>query len=559
MSKTRVTCLKIDSFRRFHDIEIQLGEHVTLIAGENGTAKSTLLGMLAQPFSFGYLQGKSHGKADMSSYTDNYHGLILSDYIDLTGKNFSYDCDDIFRLSRKHDNVRNKYQYETVLDGVPLSENSPLMHSNLLTKNRIRKTDKGVRFVTGPGTSHKRGEGNYPHPVIYLGLNRLWPLAESKECSFTGENLSKDEMDWYVDKYNEVLCLEEYDNEARYMDTLEKGKAITPESKDYDGESCSAGQDNLGRILTAILSFRNLKESLGSEYRGGLLLIDEADATLHPSAQVRLLELLCKATEELSLQIIGTTHSLTLLEKAYKSVSRQQTNVIYLSRCDGSVVVEPFDSYEQIRDHLHLESTPLIKRRTRKVSVIFEDEVGKAMFHQICGSKLRNYITVKDLNSIGAGDMKRFASLSKSIPVLSDVIFVVDGDMINEWRKPPRNLITLPGYARPETLIFRHLYNMTESNPFWKSVNTTYSRRVAITKYRPKSIEKGDEKQWVKTWYQKQSRYWGRENKKVFKSWVQDNKGECLDFCNKFIRLLKNKFNGDIPPETIERAVSPLK
>ncbi|TOD07132.1 9-O-acetyl-N-acetylneuraminate esterase, partial [Vibrio parahaemolyticus] len=40
----------IEKFRGFENVDFSLGEHVTLIAGQNGTQKSTLLGILSQTF-----------------------------------------------------------------------------------------------------------------------------------------------------------------------------------------------------------------------------------------------------------------------------------------------------------------------------------------------------------------------------------------------------------------------------------------------------------------------------------------------------------------------------
>ncbi|MBW1700346.1 MAG: AAA family ATPase [Deltaproteobacteria bacterium] len=560
MGVTRVEQLEIDTFRRFHDITIPFGQHVTIIAGQNGTSKSTLLGMLAQPFSFGKLRGKAAKQPDKSTYTDNYHGLKLHEFVDLAGKHFMYDCDDVFRLSREFD-FGKKYQYKTRLS-LPSNIVTNLLDNSLLTKSRDRKEkDKitGMRFVTGPRASHKAGEGNFPHPVIYLGLNRLWPLAVTKECTFSGDVLSAEDKKWYVEKYNEILCLDEHSNDAKFINTTEKKKFITPEGVDYDGESCSAGQDNLSQMLTAILSFRNLKKKLGNRYQGGLLLIDELDATLHAFSQDKLLELLCRVSDELALQIIATSHSLRILEKAYQSRLKNKIKVLYLANQDGGIVEQTFSTYQEISDHLKVQSTPPPTRLPRKVSVVFEDKEGEFLFLQICGSKLRNYIHRANTTSLGAGQLKNLADMSKVLPELRNVIFVPDGDMAKSWNNPPRNLLALPGEKRPETLIYQHLYSMQDSDPFWKKVGSTYTRQFAMTSQGGASLEKGDDKDWVKKWYKKQSQYWGRGNQKVFKSWVKAHKKECLEFCKKFLKLLKGRYKGEIPKHVIDRTLAELK
>ena len=557
---TKVDGFQITEFRRFNDIAIQFGSCVTLIAGQNGTAKSTLLGMLAQPFSFGVVRGPTAGKPDHSTYTNNYHGLKLHEFVDLAGKQFMYDCDDVFRLSEKYD-FGNRYQYKINLI-LSKSEVSNLPENCLLTKSRNRKKgDKitGMRFVTGPGASHKPGEGNFPHPVIYLGLNRLWPLAVTKECTFSGDALSSKDRKWYVKKYNEILCLDEHRNGAKYMDTKEKRKFITPESSNYDGESCSAGQDNLSQILTAILSFRGLKKKLGKKYRGGLFLVDELDATLHAFSQDKLLELLCNVSEELWLQIVATTHSLRLLEKAYQSSLKKKIKVMYLANEDHKIIEKTFLTYQDISDHLKVESTLPPTENPKKVSVIFEDKEGEWLFKQICGSKLRNYIFVGNTTSFGAGDLKNLGILSTKLPELKNVILVPDGDMANRWSNPPRNLLALPGKKRPETLVYQHLFSMKDSDPFWKNIHATYTKQFAITSKGGTALEEGDDKDWAKDWYKKQSRYWGRGNQKVFKSWVKSHKLECLEFCEKFIKLMRGRYKGEIPKSVIDRTLAEFK
>ncbi len=557
MRITRVVNLRIYSFRRFSDITIQFGKHVTLIAGQNGTSKSTLLGMLAQPFSFGVIRGRTASKPDASSYTNNYHDLELNTYKDFSGKPFMYDCDDVFRLSKEFD-FGKEYKYKTKLS-LPAEVVSNLSNNTLLTKSRNRKTNKkvtGMRFVTGPRASHKSGEGNFPHPVIYLGLNRLWPLAVTKECMFSGDALSIEDKEWYVKRYNEILCLDEQTKNAKFMDTTEKRKFITPHSSDYDGESCSAGQDNLSQILTAILSFRGLKKRLGDRYQGGMLLIDELDATLHAFAQDKLLELLCDVSEKLGLQVVATSHSLRVLEKAYQSSLKDNIEVLYLANEDGKIVQRKSSIYQEISDLLKVESTPPPTRKPRKVSVVFEDKEGESLFKQICGSKLRNYVSCANTASLGAGQLKNLADMSKSLPLLQDMIFVPDGDMAKTWTNQPRNLLALPGGKRPETLVYQHLYNMKDADPFWGS---TYTRQFAITSKGGYSLRKGDSRDWVKKWYKKQSRHWGRGNQKVFKSWGYSHKSECLKFCKKFVKLIKGRYKGDIPQDVIDRVLAEFK
>ena len=46
-----VKSVHIQKFRAFEDVTIELSKGVTAIVGQNGTLKSTLLGIIGQPFS----------------------------------------------------------------------------------------------------------------------------------------------------------------------------------------------------------------------------------------------------------------------------------------------------------------------------------------------------------------------------------------------------------------------------------------------------------------------------------------------------------------------------
>ena len=46
----KITKVHIDRFRGFHNQEFEVGSQLTAIAGQNGTQKSTLLGMITQTF-----------------------------------------------------------------------------------------------------------------------------------------------------------------------------------------------------------------------------------------------------------------------------------------------------------------------------------------------------------------------------------------------------------------------------------------------------------------------------------------------------------------------------
>lgn len=554
-NRVKIDKITIKNFRRFHDVSFEIGSCLTLIAGQNGTSKSTLLGMLCQPFSFGVFQGPTVGHSDNSKYTDNYHGIKLSDFKDLTGNPYCYDCEDVFRLSKVHDTIDNKYLYRLHLSGNCITSKSPIYNNGLLVRTQRRPNEKRIRLVAGPKASSEAGEGNFPHPVIYFGLNRHWPLALVKKMTIGDHaEINDQDKEWYLEKYKQILLLEEATNKAEFIqaDKGPKKDFVGVSSKDYNSESFSAGQDNLGQILTAILSFKSLQSKLGDKYQGGLILIDEIDSTLHADAQAALLETLCEAAEKYHLQIVGTTHSLFLLKQAIQSKIKSKVKVIYLKREDDNVVDSGYSTFEDIENNLKVMAQPKRSKKPQKVSLIFEDDVGKNMFFAIIGTTLNQYFHRFEMESLGAGSLANLASLSLKVPELKKVILIPDGDVRGSM-KESGNIVFLPGNSRPETLLYDCFKSLSDTDRFWRDCRAGgYSKQVAILKPGKIPKEPIEAKKWYKNWYKAQSRYWGMAKKIAFSKWASNNKALCRDFCREFLKTFKRISHEDIPKEKIK-------
>ena len=546
----RVESIKIAVFRKFKDATIDFAKRVTLITGRNGTAKSTLLGILAQPFSFG--NAREPDKADESAYISNYHGVRLFENKDISGSPFTYECDQVFRLSEKFDTPDKEYRYETVVSGIDFNtdKSSPLRTKKLIT---VRQPRAGkLRFVTGPGLdtsiSHNAGEGNFPHPVIYLSLGRVLPLAESKRCNIhTGANeLTSCENDWYCKAYKEIFSIYDENPTSKLMDATGKKTSIVPNTDCYDGESISAGQDNIGRILTAILSFRRLKVKLGSKYRGGLLLVDEFDATLHAAAQIRLMEVLVKEAKDLDLQIVATTHSLFLVETCLQSALRKETGIVHLQGFSSLIKVE---SNAKLVDLLaDLKNISVLQKKTtgkKRCSVALEDNVAiaflKALVKKRAGLSTKisfsNIIGNNKPSNISGEYLRIIATNSHKISELNNVVFIPDPDM--EWAKQTNieNVIALPGKYSIERQVYRMLKDLSDQDAFWEGCKVTnYSKATSIGNYSTLNEASTPE---VKKWFREQKQYWGVGQTLVYDLYYEKNKDECEAFLNKLQVLVE--------------------
>ena len=147
--------IKIERFRAFNNLEIELGSKVTAIAGQNGTMKSTLLGMLAQPFSL----------------TDEENEMFCERTID--GLKFESKFQDKFKISPTKD-VVGQHQYTLTVDENVYSKKE-------FTCISIKRNDRGkesLRFWSDEG--RKEGMGYIQCPILFLSLKRLSPIGEER-------------------------------------------------------------------------------------------------------------------------------------------------------------------------------------------------------------------------------------------------------------------------------------------------------------------------------------------------------------------------------------------
>src|SRR5579863_5800029 len=272
--------ISIKKFRGFKDVQFKLGQNLTVIAGQNGTQKTTLLGILSQPFTI----------------TDNDNPLKKEK--PLSGGGFRSAFAEKFKLSPTFDTPKN-HEWTLSLNRETDSEFTLESISRISSKSpnaTLRFWQKGTRA---------QGSGYIQCPVIYLSLSRLFPIGEDKELnSSTPIDLNKDEIEFYQRWHNDILITTNLEiTSVEYLVSKQK-HTLGANAAHYDWNTNSAGQDNIGKILLAILSFKRLKEKYPNNYESGILVIDELDATLYPASQLRLVDALLKFSAKYNIQII---------------------------------------------------------------------------------------------------------------------------------------------------------------------------------------------------------------------------------------------------------------
>jgi len=500
-----VKSVQIEKFRGISDASFTLGKYVTLIAGQNGTQKSTLLGMVTQPFTI----------------TDTDNPLVNEK--PLSGGNYKSSFKDKFRLSPDFDKPK-EHEWTLFLEDV---EEGFTVQSMLRSKasGDLRFWRKGNR---------EAGSGYIQLPVIFLSLKRLLPIGEEDKISQNESVvLTAPEKKFFVDAYKDIMISDDNMESVDYVSSKNK-ETIGLSTDHYDWNANSAGQDNIGKILLAIISFKRLKEKYKAKYKGGILAIDEIDATLYPGSQVQLIKALCKYCSKFNIQAIATTHSLPMLEIAseikYSEHRKEQVNIVYLKKMNKEVVIEDSLTFPQITNRLNAS---LGNAKKPLIDIFTEDAEARDLMRSLVGQKFKylNYIDC----TFGCGNLIDLAR--KKVPsfVLPNSIVVLDGDASGDAKlRSLNNFVCLPGILPPESMIAQFLSELDDNDTFWSSKHDDYTKQICFRNFKLAQIVSDRDK--AKKWYNEQKKLgvWGRNCSAVYKKVLEDSPEEKSKFLHKF-------------------------
>ena len=312
----------------------------------------------------------------------------------------------------------------------------------------------------------------------------------------------------------------------------------------YDVYGNSAGQDNIGQILTAIISFQRLKANLREEYLGGLLLIDELEVTLFPGALFSLLAFLLKQAGELNIQIIFTSHSLDVLKKLQETSFKRHSSCIYIDKSRGKVRCQNALNEELSRLEADLKQEVYSNSQIfiNKTKIWVEDDEARVFLRNITSSNNLRQMNIVDKVSLGCGNLLNL--VQQKIPEFSKgySVIVLDGDAksLSSFRKmKPANkkhIVFLPTNQNPESVILNFLKNLNESDEFWDDQIGGYTKEIFIRNLL--SENEVTDRVKIKEWFNKEKQYWGRDCKKVFSRWAKDNEAFINEFNETLERLL---------------------
>ncbi len=514
------------NFRDLKNFEITLGQNITIISGYNGTMKSTILGLLIQPFN-------NSRKSANQKYPPKTYISIDGQYLE--GK-FEKNIKLAYPEYDKEDCLWAKINFLNT----EINENGFYTY-----KSELRKDSSAKKLRVWTETRTKGSGFIKDIPVAALYLDRLFPLSkiDDKSIKISEIQLDEKELNLYHNWYNEILLKREHIKKISSLKSSIKYTAnIIFENRDY--RSMSSGEDVIGKILLMILSIRRVKSKQGTDYKGAVFVIDEIESSLHPPVQKNLINFLNRIASKDNIQFIITTHSTHIIEESYQmrqnSIKDKKTHdnieIIYLRKNSTKITSESNPPFLSIKNHLNL-----ISQELPKIKVFVEDNEAQIIALNLLAPIFINNIYIK-VTELGCNELIRLF-LNESIEEINTSILLLDGDARDNLKKLmrsynktdfPENITFLPSNLNPEKYIYQFLDNLEDEHEFW-TLNryNTYTKDHFISSCNPyPTRSRKKQKEWFNNYYKY---FYIDTNHNIFKYILNERTEEIFNFNSEFL------------------------
>jgi len=447
--------ISIRRYRKICDESFDFTQGINALSGTNGTCKTSLLHIISNSF---------------QAVTKSCDWVQDSGCLEVISKVNSISNPKIESLAKGDKQYNDPaYGYQGTLFNVEYINRAPLDF-------RRHNSVKNNRYAVKP--KYQRGSGDtLPYcPVIYLSLARLFPFGEYQDEDAVvkvRKQLPSEYQQEVADLYKSFTHMEISSLIPQKMGDIKIRSDFTSNKQGIDSNTISAGEDNLFMLLTALVSLKYYFKSIASNNEiESILLIDELDATLHPSYQLKFLKLLHEYSLAYKIQIVFTTHSLFLLENALKN----KDNVVYLIDNVTSVIKMNEPDIYKIQMYLY-EITKDDIYSSKKIPVFTEDAEArvflKLLFDYLTDENKLEFIGVRDCfhlveANIGAGNLLNIFSDDYLLKTTMRSICMLDGDQESKCDLN-KYIMTLPGEKSPEKMVMDYSLSLFHDNDdsFW--------------------------------------------------------------------------------------------
>ena len=203
----------------------------------------------------------------------------------------------------------------------------------------------------------------------------------------------------------------------------------------------------------------------------------------------------------------------------------------YFSNANRHLEIKRNSDYFAIESDLLVQS---IVQNNRKIRVYSEDDENRWMLKQL----VSNYLPFLDVLEANVGCVELMSLYRADTSYFGNSLIVLDGDVPDKTiqtvpealRNHFKNIVKLPGKARPEEVIYSYLISLPEDHDFWSAIGGGLTW-IYFKENGPQSAEYSQEKdrEKYKAWFKKHQElfdiyhlmdYWIRDNNELVQTFL---------------------------------------
>lgn len=375
MSKATLTEIYIreGKLRGLHNFHLTFDYPISVIAGKNGSGKSTILALAA------------------CAFHNNKEGFLLPER-----KTTYYTFSDFFiQTSEEIPPEGIKIWYRFRHNNWRKSKQNPTGAGNFYQTREKKKGGKWTNYA-----------GRITRNVVFLGIQRVVPHSEKSVSRSYRTYFKTGAADGWEDDVKDVvgrILGASYD--IYWVKTHSKYRLplVASRGNIYSGFNMGAGENALFEIFTTIFA----------SPPGTLLVIDEIELGLHEKAQKKLILELKKLCRERKIQIICTTHSPAVLD------SIPPEGRFYIESLTNKPIVTQGISAKYAAGKLSGEDS-------NELDIFVEDGIANTIIESIIDNGLRGRVSILPIGSPVAIARQMAAKYKNKNS--TECIAILDGD-----------------------------------------------------------------------------------------------------------------------------------
>lgn len=462
----KIDKLEIRNFRTLENVTLNFDGHFASISGKNNAGKTSVIKCIRSLFKAQEREFSFFDDEDSISYTTAKTQWADKD----AAIEFSYSLSaskeadpGLYSFVKKIAEIDDLAENFTLEVKVKIKEKEEKEISVLVNGKNLEKYETGeiyqrlfssnIVFLhnsTGGGNKIFHPSGSRSFHEMMLSKNEKEELKKEQERirkkvkKFASEH--RGELSGLLGKLEDKYEVELTVFEGLFRNSIPLAINLKDKGLEVPLDDWGAGTQNRTQIMMSILSASRVKKQSNDENRvTPIIIIEEPESFLHPSAQAEFGRVIRGLARELEIQIIITTHSPYMLCQEQPESNVLLDRKLFRNRLKETVVVdvscdkwmEPFGEILGL-NHESVEPWGDVVKASRDNAVLVEGPIDKEYLEYISSLGIKGFTIPEGVEVIAYGGkdaLKNSIMLKFVIEKFNRVYITYDLDAKNELQK----------------------------------------------------------------------------------------------------------------------------